>query len=588
MNSILSMLLPSPAGTSASPASTASAQTSASSASEAGSTAQFKSQFDRAVAALAGAAPSTSASTASAGATQGTSASSAAPTASAADTLTVALQKKIADLLAKGETVAEIVQQLAASLASSLAAQFGGNPAQIQDQLQTAFVSALSPPTTGPPLSATDLASALAQRFRQVADLAAGVIGETGQSNRLFAGSISDAATTAGVQPAPQGPSGASPNPADSTATTASALFATLTASPGDGKTVATNGAPALGPNGDTLLGRILARAAQPSPSAPAAPQPQDAAPPTPTGTGTTGLTALALAAATAALGNATPATTDPTPATTLATGTPAAIASRTLAELASTTAENSGSSTAAAPLEATPANAAVSAFVKLFTDALASPSAPVGTLKTNDDGNSTGTLLQTTVSSSQAPTIGAFAPVAPVLSSDATVANGAQGPTPPPPQTAVAPDSVVEQVLRGAFLNTVGSISTVRLRLVPETLGDISVKLTVNGSSVDAQVMAQTPAAHDALVAGQGLLTRALADAGLKLTSFNVDLAGGFSSFQQQQQQSSQQSPSNGRSLLLGGVDTPETDENALLAVPTGGPPILAGANWNALNYLA
>jgi flagellar hook-length control protein FliK len=98
---------------------------------------------------------------------------------------------------------------------------------------------------------------------------------------------------------------------------------------------------------------------------------------------------------------------------------------------------------------------------------------------------------------------------------------------------------------------------------------------------------MAQTPAAHDALVAGQGQLERALADAGLKLTSFNVDLAGGFASFQQQQQQqSSQQGASNGRNLL-GGVDTPEADDSSLVAAPTFGPPILAGTSWSALNYL-
>ena len=78
-----------------------------------------------------------------------------------------------------------------------------------------------------------------------------------------------------------------------------------------------------------------------------------------------------------------------------------------------------------------------------------------------------------------------------------------------------------------------------------------------------------------------------ALADAGLKLTSFNVDLAGGFASFQQQQQQqSSQQGASNGRNLL-GGVDTPETDEATLTAAPNFGPPVLAGQNWSALNYL-
>jgi hypothetical protein len=601
MNSILSMLLPSPTGAQATPASSPSTQTPASPASDPASTAQFKSQFDQAVAALTGAAaPAAPATTAPAAATQGTSTASAAQAATVADTLTAALQKKIADLLAKGESVAEIVQQLAASLASTLAAHFGGNPAQIQNQLQTAIASALSPPNTGPPQSTADLASALAQRFRQVADVAAGVLGETGQSNRLFAGSISDAATTAGVQPAPQqGPSGDSPATADSTAPNASALIADLTAAPtpGDGKTVALNGAQALGSNGDTLLGRILARAAQPAITTPAQTPTDASAPPVQTGPAPA-LTTQALAAAAAALDAAATAsastpqaaqTQTPTPTQGVATETPAATATRVLADLAAQTAVNSSSTTAETPVAAAAPSNALAAFVKGFTDALAATSAGANDPKTSDAGGSpSGTLLQTTVTSSQAPTIGAFAPVQQAFASDPTLANGAQNPAPVPSQTTVVPDSVVEQVLRGAFMNTVGSTSTVRLSLVPESLGDVSVKIIVNGNSVDAQVTAQTPAAHDALVAGQGQLTRALADAGLKLTSFNVDLAGGFASFQQQQRQSSQQNASQGRQLLLGGVDTPEEDENALLAAPNFGPPVLAGANWSALNYLA
>jgi hypothetical protein len=586
MNSFLAALLPPSTGASASSSSTSSAQTQAAPSADPASLAQFKAQVDQAVAALTNAAGSnahaTSVATAAVPATSTGSAAQSAATV--ADALQATLQQKIADLLAKGESVSEIVQQLAASLASTLAAQFGGNPAQIQNQLQSTFASALSPPTTGPPQSAADLASALAQRYRQIADVAAGVLGETGQSNRLFAGSISDAATTAGEQPAPQ-TSGSDQTTADSTATDAQALLASLTASQGDGKTVALNGATALGSNGDTLLGRILARATQSSQSAAAAPRPlatASASSLTPTQPAS-GLTALALAAAAAALSNAAPATA---PATTVATDVTAA-AQRVIADEESTTAQNSGSTTAASSSEATPLNPAVSAFVKVFTDALASTST-TGDPKTAAAGDSTpGTLLQTTVASSQAPTIGAFAPVQAALQTDASAANGAQTATTLPSQTTVDPNAVVDQILRGAFLNTVGSTSTVRMRLVPDSLGDISVKLTINGSSVDAQVMAQTPAAHDALVAGQGTLTRALADAGLKLNSFNVDLAGGFASFQQQQQQSSQQGASNGRSALLGGVDTPEVDENSLTAAPNFGPPILAGANWTALNYL-
>jgi flagellar hook-length control protein FliK len=572
MNPILAALLnaPSPAGSSA--PSTSSTQSQTPSSADASSAAQFKSQFDQAVAALQSAAGSstqgTNATTTTAA--QATTAGSTVQSAALADTLAEALQKKIADLLQQGESVTEIVQQLAASLATSLAQQFGGDPTQIQNQLQTAFVSALAPPGTGPPLSNTDLASALAQRFRQVADLAAGVLGETGQSNRLFAGSISDAATTAGVQPAPT--TTTTPTPADSIAADASALLASLTASQGDGKTVAANGAPAVGSNGDTLLGRILARAAQ---SQPAPTQQTPAAQAQAVQTGPSLLALQALAAAAESLGSAQ--------ATPVATSS--AAAQRVVADAELADATNSGSSAPALSTEEpAPLNPAVLAFVKSFTDALASTSAPATAKIANDAVP--GTLLQTDVSSAQAPTIGAFAPVQAAVQNDAVSSNGAQTPVELPSPTTADPNQVVDQILRGAFLNTVGSTSTVRLRLVPEELGDVSVKLTIEGSSVSAQVMAQTPAAHDALVAGQAQLERSLADNGLKLTSFNVSLAGGFASFQQQQQQqTSQQGQSNGRTLL-GGVDTPESDE-ALVAAPNFGPPVLAGTSWSALNYL-
>lgn len=580
MNPILAALLnsPPPAGTSVSSASTPSTPTLPPSPADAGSAAQFKLQFDQAVAALANATGT---------GTQGTTATTAtvqtaggASVISLADALQQALQKKIADLLANGETVSEIVQQLAASLASSLAQQFGGDPAQIQNQLQTAFASALSPPTTtGPPLSNADLASALAQQFRQVADVAAGVIGETGQSNRLFAGSNSDAATTAGVQPAPQ-PSGNDPAPADSIATNASALLASLTASQGDGPAVATNGAPALGPNGDTLLGRILARATLSQPLSTGSQTPDANAA---TQTGSSPLTTLALAAAAAALGNLAATTAPaPVPAATL----PAAAITRVIADAAPTPATNSGSDAVVATEAPAPLNPAVVAFVKAFSDALTSSAPPNAKNASNTDPNA---LLQTTDLSSQAPTIGAFAPVQAAVQNDAVSTDGSHNSNPAtlPSQTAVDPNLVVGQILHGLSLSTIDTSSIVRMRLVPEELGDVSVKLTVEGSSVSAQIMAQTPAAHDALVAGQGQLTRALADAGLKLTSFNVDLAGGFASFQQQQQQqSANQGSSNGRTLL-GGVDTPETDDGSLVAAPNFGPPLLASSNWSALNYL-
>ncbi len=576
MNPIIAALVTPSTGTSGTSASTPSTPAQPPSPADASSAAQFKSQFDQAVAALENSGSTTSGNTAATSGAQASTAGSTVQSAVAADMLQEALQKKIADLLAKGETVSEIVQQLAASLASTFAQQFGGDPAAIQSQLQQAFTTALNLPTsTGPPLSNADLASALAQQFRQVADVAAGVLGETGQSNRLFAGSNSDAATTAGVQPAPQ-TSDNNPTSADSIANDAAALLASLTASQGDGKTVATNGAPVVGSNGDTLLGRILARASQSSQTSTGS-QAADASAP-----GSLSLTVSALAQAAAALD--TSAANTP-----VATDSSVAAIQRAVANAEAQSVVNSGSTPATTSTSATPPalSPAVLAFVKAFSDAIASTSAAPAA-KTNAGDNDPASLLQTTDLSSQAPTIGAFASVQGAVQNDAVSTDGSQSPAPLPSQTTVDPNLVVGQLLHGLSLNTVDTTSTVRMRLVPEELGDVSVKLTIEGNSVSAQVMAQTPAAHDALVAGQGQLARAFEDAGLKLTSFNVDLAGGFASFQQQQQQqSSQQGASNGRPLL-GGVDTPETDDASLVAAPNFGPPVLAGVSWSALNYLA
>ena len=594
MNQILAALL------NAQPANAAQSSTPASNdksaSTDAGSPAQFKSQFDQAVQTLANAAASNqnqqgSTATISSGTAQAATAGSAVQSTSVADSLQDDLKNKIADLLAKGESVTEIVQQLAAALAQQIAQQFGGDQTQIQTQLQTAFTSALTPPSgTGPPPTDADLASALAQRFRQVADVAAGVLGETGRSNRLFAGSILDAATTAGVQPAPTTMATltttatlittATPpttSVADSMAQTAQAPLATLTASQGDGKTVSTTGTN-VSTDGDTLLGRILARAQQAAQDRATtltqaqAPDPAPATIPT----GSSDLATLAMAAASAALSSAA-AVTAPDPS--------AAAAQRIVA-----TSHAALSDTSAMPVtEAAPATVApaVAAFLKSFAETLSTTSVAVNakTADANDGKSDQSTLLSSTVDSSQAPTIGAFAPVQAAIGIDHVSANAA--PVPAEPARPAADTSVVDQLLHGVFMNTVGDLSTVRMRLHPETLGDISVKLTIEGGNVSASVVAQTSAAHDALVAGQAQLTKTLADAGLKLSSFTVNLAGGFSSFQQHQQQTSQNGTPNGRPML-GGVDTPESDD-ALMAAPNFGPPVLpASQNWSALNYLA
>jgi flagellar hook-length control protein FliK len=137
--------------------------------------------------------------------------------------------------------------------------------------------------------------------------------------------------------------------------------------------------------------------------------------------------------------------------------------------------------------------------------------------------------------------------------------------------------------------MSNLGSSSQIRLRLVPENLGDLNVKLTVDSTgSVNASVLAHTPEARDALLANQGQLHRSLADAGLKLASFNVDLSNnGANMFAQQQSPQPQgQSRSAFGQRSMDVADSTQGDP--LSAIPSFAPPSLAATASGTLNYLA
>jgi len=155
-------------------------------------------------------------------------------------------------------------------------------------------------------------------------------------------------------------------------------------------------------------------------------------------------------------------------------------------------------------------------------------------------------------------------------------------------PAAPVDHNAIADQVLRGAFMRNVGQSSEMRLSLVPDSLGDVSVKLIVSAGSVTAHVVAETPEVRDALIAGQPQLAKSLADAGLKLTSFTVDLSGSsFAGFSQQQNDR----PQNGQ-RSDGSTSSADTDggidETVLEAIPSFGPSIVAQRNAGDYNYLA
>jgi len=66
------------------------------------------------------------------------------------------------------------------------------------------------------------------------------------------------------------------------------------------------------------------------------------------------------------------------------------------------------------------------------------------------------------------------------------------------------------------------------QLHLQPAHLGNVTLDLRVDGTSVSANVVAQSADVRDALVANQHHLARSFTDAGMKLASFSVDVSGG------------------------------------------------------------
>jgi Flagellar hook-length control protein FliK len=475
-----------------------------------------------------------------------------------------ALERAVKDQLDRGISLDDVVAQLAGSLATSVAAALGIPADAAREKLTLAFTQALRPTDTGPPGTNAERASSLVSRFRQIAGLATGVTnGDMGHAIRLIAGQRSDAGEAkAGPTPQTDGilrdalaalAAPASPAPGTTAAIPTVTAAAATPAAPGDGRTVALDSpAQAVAIAGDTPLGRIVARALLAGD--------QSGAPVTPVATPLQGTAIHAL------------------------DGTP-----RDPNASAGGFASLDG---AAAP----GANASVlDGFVQAFTAALARADAP-GSGR-GDGGRDGGLDASPSAPAPAAAPVTASSPAQPAFSFAIPVVHEASAVAPPAPASAlpqaqhVDANAVVDQILRGITVRTADGQSEVRLRLVPENLGDVSVKLTVTGGNVDASLVAHTADAQNALAGGQSQLAKTLADAGLKLQSFTVGLAGGgFADTRDQSRP--HDSPNRPHTRRFGGVesvDTGEPDDASLLASTSFGPPIYSARSLpGTLNRLA
>ncbi len=518
------------------------------------------------------------------------------------DPLEARLAAQIAARLQNGESLEDIVASLSKSLATSVANGQGG-AADALGQLQKVFAAALSPPGKAPPSADANGALALAHRFRQLAEIAATIAPQTGQPNRFLGpdldakakvdlapaetnqpseaqapGSlavsvdsiVNAAAIALGAIPTPtvplvtppttsNGPSASAdaapvgaqvasrvptkplisaPVPGDGKSGAASAATSQLTSAPAPIVNLESLAAPLaalfandgrtvasgdrkIGTNGDTSLGRILTRAINVAPSINSA---SAEASTTGGGNAQSGLQSFLSAFATAV------AKADDT----TANGLPTAISPAT-DFLATLDAANAAS---------------------------AATSQPVATPPSIGIGNSNG----------PAP-----------LAFDASLF---AAPLTYTPQNADR-YAVVEQVLKGLSIRNLGGVSNseVRLRLVPEHLGDVNVKLVITNGNVNATLVAANADVRDTLVANQSQLARSLDSAGLKLTGFNVDVSnGGFAGFQQHQQQQ----PAASRGSVASSFDDSKTEDDlAIAATPSFAPPSVTNVALGHLNAL-
>jgi flagellar hook-length control protein FliK len=562
-----------------------------------------------------------------------------------ADTATLkALQAKIAKMLESGASQADVVTALATQLAASVSQSLESPTTDARAQLQTLFATALAPPGRGDPAAVpiADRALALAQRYSRLANLARSIAGQPSGQQKRIAGNVLDAqrakdipaptttttttdaaqAANANVQSAlaaAQIPVPAVPiaGTAASTATVttvssapstmqftfsspavaaaaADAVFPVLaaparvlpTVAPsGDGRRVNIGSRAAVATGGDTGLGRILTRAvladdmrassnpprvdpatlaAKPAALVPTSTAPADTAPASPP-------TASPLDSA---VPPAQPAASFTAILDRSAAGTSPAVGS---ANGATADVETSA---ATAPNTA-PSSSALAAFVHSFEAALNAADTADGV----HPADATKPPLATATVRSQvdAQALG----VPPVVATAGERIAPATAPTASAGTVPVDHSAIADQVLRGAFLRNTGTSSEIRLSLLPEALGDVSVKLVVTAGSVAAHVVAETPAVRDALIAAQPQLTKSLADAGLKLTSFNVDLSGGgFAGFSQQQNAQSQNEARTRRSTSVFDSDD-ATGDAQLAAIPSFGPPASTTAAGD-YNYLA
>ncbi|HEV3155109.1 MAG TPA: flagellar hook-length control protein FliK [Candidatus Baltobacteraceae bacterium] len=440
---------------------------------------------------------------------------------------------QLAAAIQSGTPLALIANQIAGNLAGALnkAAGNQGNP-NAQSTLARAMASALAPPGTSPPGSGTEQAAILQQRLASLVSRLVGEANNAGQQSE-FSGTVLDA-NSARETPAQQTKS----------------QFGGAQAAPD-----------AVSSYVQSLLNAAASNAAANGAAATPA-----------------SLASLA-ASASAAASNSAQTTALPDILTRMLARAASADAQRNGEVIARAVPEAAGATTGTQHVSAGNGNSNTNAAA-LFERLIAIVAEEQSASQNGSDskGQSQGSPSQSQGSDSTTLPVAAQTAGGPAFTSQVQNQTASAAPYSP-----VDPNAVIEQLVKGISMRSSGSSSEVQLRLQPEHLGNVALKLTVVGNTINANIVAQTADVRDMLLANQQHLVRSLAEAGLSLGKFSVDVSGGNTGFTQQQ---SQQQAQAGRSISAGGSLLSNEDET--WEDQRFGPAISSGSASLVFNYLA
>ena len=517
----------------------------------------------------------------------------------------------LASLFASGITPAEFTNTLSMQIGQAAATAAKAPPAArdaVAKQFATAFASALSPPGTAPPTSAQQEAATLVQRFTGIVNgLARGQTTIEGQKNEI-SGTLLDAKSAK----EPPAPTTTTPPNARTLAIDAalSSLLSSLPnhRSPGalvQDLAVASKG---VSDNGDSISPpstSVVQTMALPAPDpAKARPAPStSASPPTPMTLANFAAPPPPVLPHAGPTPERNPSASAPSVPTTSNAGQNLDLLGRMIARAAGADATLTAARAAVGEPSSPPSFASATlASAGLAPASLTGVSSP-GQLDSNQMLRLTAALTAAaesgTGSSGSHLSSGFGSPNGRDSSSFGNqTSNAALGFTLPslhgatnaaaPSVAAPAPQpldvqALAEQMIAGMHMRTaLDGSSQMQIKLVPEHLGEVAVRLTVSGTNVTANVVAQNADTRTALLANHQQLARSLADSGLKLTGFSVDLSGG----KHQDRGNDGKGPGLGRRFTIHEIGAPAAQPTDALVSSNAG---MLSADGNALyNYLA